>query len=312
MGKIGEFVKVKGKNMKIRTYNGSRVLNIRDIDHILECKKNETSKKMWAAINKRKENPLINGTDYVFVPKELFKNYINDNDTYSFPKGGYLITASGYAKAYGNDADKDILAKYYGIKFEEENPESKPEIKEEVKGNKAEQIATSQVTQDAASSVNVTLMQEMINNCNKVMDLQMQFIQHEREANEELRGIIKDMVASIALANDNKERMCNLEAMVMELANVEYREWKKTIIDCANKVVTKNPKYKSTSEVLSDSYKLLNKEYGVVWDQEKKEFYNIEGRSPSGTLELEWWIEMHKPQYKNLLIGKLNTLYSSK
>ena len=56
---------------------------------------------------------------------------------------------------------------------------------------------------------------------------------------------------------------------------------------------------------------MLKRQYGTVWEQEKKEFTNDFKRGPVNTMELEWWIEKKKPSYRNLLIGKLNTIYSN-
>lgn len=301
-------VMVKGNKIKVRTYNGNRVLNIRDIDKLMGFTKNETSKKVYAATKKAKVSKLVLGTDYAFIPSELASEYKNDGDDYSFPKGCFLLTGSGYMKLFDKKADETILSSYYGIKTKQ------PEIKDKKPVKDVEETKTDEriVNQATDSLVSNGLIQEFINNCNKVMDIQMQFIENERKANEELRGIIKDMVSVISTSVNNNEAINKINIALSDALDDDFKAWKKKMSEAANKVLSKHSKYKSTNDVFHEAYKLLRKDYGVVWEQEQKEYYEQYGYSAPSTLSLQYWIETTKPEYKNLLIGKLNTLYGER
>lgn len=301
-------VMVKDSKIKVRTYNGNRVLNIRDIDKLMGFTKNETSKKVYAATKKAKVSKLVLGTDYAFIPSELASEYKNDGDDYSFPKGCFLLTGSGYMKLFDKKADETILSSYYGIKTKQPEIKDKKPVKD-VEETKTDERIVNQATDFLVSN---GLIQEFINNCNKVMDIQMQFIENERKANEELRGIIKDMVTAITVANDNKEMIRNINSLIADTVDDDFKTWKKKMSEAANKVLAKHSKYKSTNDVFHEAYALLRKDYGVVWEQEQKDYYNIHGYSAPSTLNLQYWIETTKPEYKNLLIGKLNTLYGER
>lgn len=140
----------------------------------------------------------------------------------------------------------------------------------------------------------------------RVMDLQMKQLEAEREANKELREMLKTAIDAL---NDVAGRdTAALSEITIEAVNDDFRLWKQNVLRCANKVISLNKDFKSTNSVLSEAYKLLRNQYGVVWEQEKKDFLDKNGRSPVSTLELQYWIEATKPQNKNLLIAKLDTL----
>lgn len=88
-----------------------------------------------------------------------------------------------------------------------------------------------------------------------------------------------------------------------------FKEWGK-IVDNAVALILKVKPDWTKSSVLSSAYDRLRAQYGIVWEQEAKEFKEAMGRGPISTRELCWWIESNKKNYKNLLIGKLNTIYS--
>ena len=91
--------------------------------------------------------------------------------------------------------------------------------------------------------------------------------------------------------------------------NASYEEWHKGI-KYAVSLIVKISSNETESSVLSAAYNRIRTQYGIVWEQEAKEFKNEYGRGPRSTRELCWWLETTKPAYKNLLIGKLNTMYS--
>lgn len=88
-----------------------------------------------------------------------------------------------------------------------------------------------------------------------------------------------------------------------------YGEWVKAVKRAVGLILKLKPEW-TESSVLSSAYERIRAQYGVVWEQEAKEFKNEYGRGPVNTRELCYWMETTKKNYKNLLIGKLNTIYS--
>lgn len=126
---------------------------------------------------------------------------------------------------------------------------------------------------------------------------------------EQIKTLCESLNTAIDALNGVAERdSAALAEITIEAVNEDFKNWKSNTVRFANKVLTVDRSYKTTNEVLHKAYELLRKEYGVVWEQEKKEFYDINGRTPVSTLELQYWIETTKPTYKNLLTAKLDTL----
>jgi hypothetical protein len=61
-------------------------------------------------------------------------------------------------------------------------------------------------------------------------------------------------------------------------------------------------------KMLSLTYKYMTKTYGIVWDQEAKDFFKANGHSPASTSQIAFWLESNKPAYKNLTISCLTTI----
>ena len=143
------------------------------------------------------------------------------------------------------------------------------------------------------------LLHEQINANTKIME-QIQ------KDNAELREMLKTAI-DIIEKRESVDVM-QIGAVSMELCDYNFRQFKKTATEKANMVMSKHKTYKSTNSVWSDAYKLLRAEYGVVWEQEKKDFIDVNGYPPASTLQLCYWIEANKPAYHNLFLTKLDTL----
>lgn len=127
--------------------------------------------------------------------------------------------------------------------------------------------------------------------------------------NENIAVLCSALNTAIDALNDiSKRDTAALAEITIEAVNSDFRSWKADIMRFANKVVSMNKSYKTTNAVLSEAYTLLRNQYGVVWEQEKREFFEVNQRQPVSTLELQFWIETTKPTYKNLLVAKLDTL----
>lgn len=140
----------------------------------------------------------------------------------------------------------------------------------------------------------------------RYMDEMHNLIETERKANDELRNLLRETIG--LLKTKESVDVMEIGAISMELCDYSFRQFKKKATEKANEVISKNAKYKTTNEVYSDVYKLLRAEYGVVWEQEKKEFVEVNGYQPASTLQLCYWIEANKPTYHNLFMSKMDTL----
>lgn len=61
-------------------------------------------------------------------------------------------------------------------------------------------------------------------------------------------------------------------------------------------------------KMLSLTYKYMTKNYGIVWDQEAKDYFKANGHKPHSTSQLAFWLESTKPAYKNLTSSCLVTI----
>ena len=144
----------------------------------------------------------------------------------------------------------------------------------------------------------------------RYMDEMHNLIETERKANDELRNLLRETIG--LLKTKESVDVMEIGAISMELCDYGFRQFKKKATEKANEIIAKNAKYKSTNAVYSDVYKLLRAEYGVVWEQEKKEFVEVNGYQPASTLQLCYWIEANKPTYHNLFMSKMDTLMNAK
>lgn len=65
---------------------------------------------------------------------------------------------------------------------------------------------------------------------------------------------------------------------------------------------------KDEGKMLSLTYKYMTKNYGIVWEQSKKDFYHENGYTPASTCQIAYWLESKKPAYKNLTQSCLYTV----
>ena len=82
----------------------------------------------------------------------------------------------------------------------------------------------------------------------------------------------------------------------------DFAKWKKNITTiCRESGINEG-------KLLSLAYKRMTKNYGIVWEQLAKEFYQANDRKPVSTLELAYALEQSKPVYKNLLESNIDAV----
>lgn len=77
---------------------------------------------------------------------------------------------------------------------------------------------------------------------------------------------------------------------------------------CKKIYTSPQARYHTKNSVLNAAYSALLKEYGICWEQYKKEFKRENERKPVSTLELVYWIESNNTTMKNLLFEKIHTI----
>ena len=83
---------------------------------------------------------------------------------------------------------------------------------------------------------------------------------------------------------------------------LSYAVWKTELNDICHKA------HKDIGKYLSLTYKYMTKNYGIVWDQEEKEYKEANGHKPYSTTQLAHWMETTKPAYHNLTSACLATV----
>lgn len=282
-------VTLNGCKYEVRTYDSKRVLTAGDIKNIKSL--SGTS----YVTNYIRRGILKEGEDFYKLPWEVYRMYSKGKNKNS-SNGSYLITEKGYKVIFKNldTIDCDIINTYYN------DAPKIAKIKEKDEQNNKE-------------TENNLLNETDLSSNDKTIELLSDFIKMQSNILQEIKDEHIRFLNGLASMFDKMvETSINIEkndsSLPTEKSDIsDYEHFKKMITQYANKVLSNSSKYKTTNDVLSEAYKRLRDQYGVVWEQEKKDFYNTVGRSPISTLELEWWIEK-KPIYKELLIGKLETM----
>lgn len=139
------------------------------------------------------------------------------------------------------------------------------------------------------------------------------------ENNQKLEEQINSLTEKVNSLSEQLERKIEetsdlkscFETPIILKENSSFKEWNSTVKRACDLIIQLDPKQTQT-DILHSAYDRIRSQYGIVWEQEAKEFKEEYNRSPISTRELCWWMETTKSVYKNLLIGKLNTIYSEK
>lgn len=96
----------------------------------------------------------------------------------------------------------------------------------------------------------------------------------------------------------------------ININEADFKQWNSRICSMAKTAAEFHRT--SVSDILKDAYGVMNAVYGIVWAQEKKEFFEDQGRSPFSTRELIFWMEKKNPATVNLLSSIINGMYATK
>ena len=130
-----------------------------------------------------------------------------------------------------------------------------------------------------------------------------------QELNEKINKLYSDMGKLANLLIEMKEgskisvdipNSVNHENLLEVLEHSEITEWKKKIYSMIDKLIYAG-KCKERSECLQYIYKYMNKNYGIVWDQEIKEYAIQNGKKPS-TIDLTYNNETYRSIFESILV----------
>lgn len=296
---MGDIFRAGNGEWTEKIYEGQRVITLSDIDHCTSEKSRYYCMKFY--LQKEK---LIEGTDYFHIPAEEYRKICEVKTCNG--AGGFMLTSKGFQKLYEmksnrSKLDRDIKK---GVMRYFKEVERDSNLNHSTDGE-----------QELLSSVLSKYIEVQMN----VLKMNQEIMLRQEKANEELRAICSELINRIpdvkedyGLTRSKKEiaigDYCETPIIIKE--SDDYQTWKKNINKAVGMIVGLKGKYKTDNEVLHEAYNALRDQYGVVWDQSKKDFRESEGRSPANTQELIYWLERNKTTYKNLLISKLNTIYS--
>ena len=130
-----------------------------------------------------------------------------------------------------------------------------------------------------------------------------------QELNEKIDKLYSDMgkLANILLSTKSENKIAfdipesiNHGKFLEVLEHSEVTEWKKKIYSMIDRLIDAG-KCKERSECLQYIYKYMNKNYGIVWDQEVKEYTIQNGKKPS-TIDLTYNNETYRSIFESILV----------
>lgn len=89
-----------------------------------------------------------------------------------------------------------------------------------------------------------------------------------------------------------------------KMSETAFAQWKSVLTDMCRDA------NKDEGKMLSLTYKYMTKNYGIVWEQFKKDYYKSEGHYPHSTSQLAFWIECSNPVHRGLTASCLQTVLS--
>lgn len=305
----------------VKEWMGQRVVSCTDIDKIHDRKRGTTNRCFHYNIGKFEDQK-----DYFKLSTYEIRDL--ESTGYNYPHGAYVFTKSGYlmlVKSLNDDKAWEIQRQLVNAYF----------VLEKMVADKANEVVETPavVEEKIVPTVRKTRKQKEIdnlpvpsadNNSNAItelIDLFKQSIayQHaqleiESKRNDDFRAIVGESMKMMNTVIEllAKQQQAQNETKTPSFRTIsDYSAWRKEINELSNKVYNDSVPgtFKDRNAVLSLAYKKLQSEYGVCWDQAKRDYYNANGCMNRDTLELEYFIEQSNPNCKNMLRAKLNTIY---
>ena len=313
--------------MKVSIYNSKKVISSEEFVNYIYA--DQVTQKNINCIKNYVSNHVdfVLGVDYFRLAFPESRMY-GLNPKHNYPHGLNVFTMKGVQKVI--DWDKGRILDYRKLLADIK----RPSLKDVPVAKSKKQPVEKTVDKPATNNIGNPTVQMPFDQLFAMVDTQMEkqatFIKCLQESNERLvdevsrlTGAVDSLMqvlttTSVTIKSPQSEsEILNVPALLESVFDVpliikedtSYEEWKKAI-NHALDLIIRDGNGLTRSDILHDAYDRIRAQYGIVWEQEAKEFKNEFERGPVNTKELCWWMETRKPTYKNLLIGKLNTIYS--
>ena len=304
-----------------RIYMGNKCICISDFDRWYSS----NTRKFAARFYKHKTK-LKCGKDYYKLDRDDFKKVVNIKKLGS--SSGYLITESGFRKLVATfrarsqeeneiiDSLNEYFAKTTEIDTKKILTDGESSSVCSIKTFDSMLTILDSITKsvDNISKVKAEqdnlygIFEKFIENQTKLLEANNKIIAEQAKVNEKLMTILVSVIEKIGSDNQG---YCYDEAPIIIKEAPSYAEWKKDVSKAVQLILGVCEKYSDENDVLHSAYDLLRTKYGIVFEQESREYRNKKGRAPFSTKELIYWMETTKETYKNLLIGILNSMYNN-
>lgn len=297
-------------------YKGQKVYTVVDVDQMV---KNKNYTTRW--VSKRK-NTLIEGVDYFQLTAEEYRELtgmftVRPTKLLTQVCVDKIIEMASKTMKDKKPEDKKPEEKKTEEKIADKKAKAKvspiaESIKEEIKESKPK-IEVKEIKSEPKIEPKVEAKQDtqIIVDLNKVFQQFVLLQTKQTEILQQQSNIMQNQI--IDLHSMLRELMLyNMEHPTMAPKENDFPDFG-TYLKEVNKAVKRvtslqGSKYHDRNEVLKEAYNLLTKEYGIVWEQLKKDFFRIYNRYPVSTIESCWYLEQDSIM-RNILLAKLNTIY---
>lgn len=302
--------------MKIGTYNGQPVVSSEEFRNYLKTEKDSERLRTFLS-----SDYFARDIDYVHVPPKEARVY-GTNKKYNYPQGLNLFLLDSLPKV--EHCDKAQILDMRRMMLDARI------IKATHNPNPVNKNLDTDLNLNKGNPTVQMPFDQLFAMVDTQMEKQAAFIKCLQESNERLvdeisrlTGAVDSLMqvlttTSVTIKSPQSEsEILNVPALSESVFDVpliikedtSYEEWKKAI-NHALDLIIRDGNDVTRSSILHDAYDRIRAQYGIVWEQEAKEFKTEFERGPVNTKELCWWMETRKSTYKNLLIDKLNTIYS--
>lgn len=282
--------------LQIKEWNGDRVVMFSDIDRV-HGRKEGTAKARFHSNRKH----FIEGVDF---HKASRKDFNNEFGTKNVLKGNpnlpmILLTKTGYlmiVKSLHDDKaweiQRQLITAYFMLEMiveETKNemvvPESMP-LENELRSFLEHQTKVLEAEAKRNDEFRETMMKSFQTMANIIVH-QADMIQNFLNPSKPVA--VQPVIPEKKVATKKSEPVN------------EYKVWKDKIYGLISGY--------DKSKVLSETYKYMQRKYGVCWEQEEKDYIAKYEKKPSNTLSLIYWMEREKPSaYRNLFQSCLMTV----
>lgn len=302
-----EVITINEVPMIIKEWDGQRVISLSDVDKL-----HGRNKGVAKANFKYHKTKFAEGKDYYETTvRELSesmgeRNILSCNPNFKIvllTKAGYMLLVKTMNDPLAWEVQKRLVDAYFIL--EKIVKEKKTQVPMDINNTDPWKIMIQQHKEmlDKEASVNEQFRETMT----KTMDTLLAMIENQNKLISNILSLNKIPEPVKEIEDKTSEEPVKIEVhdnVEPTQENVSYATWKSNINKLTSNVSNRN-------KILRDTYIYMNKNYGICWSQERKEFYDEYGRTPQNSLELIYWMETSgKGAYKNLFESCLNTIIS--